>query len=256
MHRLVLLLGLLLPPLALAEDCPTNIQYTSGAYLKRGDNYYYRTGNYVLRTSALYYPDGSYLKRDDNIYYPGGSYLQRGGDLYYPNAGYLKRGANYYYANGGYLKRDESFYYSNGAYARRNGVLYRPDGTQTPFPVQLSEPISTLGRIWADVRAQSENVSVDFRDLIVTGDGARITLLWNGTAFTEFDLVLNTGLPQENVFVRMTPTAVVCSLAGADPSATSFTLHGQAADVEVRVIPGHDPAQVRRVIQNALDSIP
>lgn len=211
--RVLALFGFLVAAAGFGEtQCPENIQYKNGTYLKRGANFYYQNGGFLLRGANLYYPNGSFLKREANVYYANGSYLQRGTDLYYPNGSFLKRGENYYYANGSFFKRDTSFYYENGSYARRNGKLYRPDGTATVFPVWLSETISSYGRLTAEVKSDSEWVDVDFRDLVVDATGTHIDAIWTGATFADFDIVLNTGVPGEDVLVLITPTQTKCSL--------------------------------------------
>lgn len=202
---------------AAADPCPDRIEYTNGNYLKRGDYYYYQNGNYLLRNQYLYYPTGTYLKRDNTIYYSNGNYLQRDSNLYYPNGNYLKRGDYYYYANGNYLKRDSNFYYENGMYARRNGKLYRPDGTETAFPISLSEEIASHGYLLAEVKAQSEWVDVDFRDLVAESAGTELAAIWTGQAFTIFEARLNTGVVGEDVFVRIDSVGVHCSLGDGLP---------------------------------------
>jgi len=246
----------LLAAVAFGEvPCPENIKYTNGNYLKRGANFYYQNGSNLLRDTNIYYPNGNTLKRDANIYYANGSYLQRDANLYYPNGGALKRDDNYFYANGSAFKRDANFYYENGNAARRNGKLYRPNGTETPFPVTLTENISEYGMLLAEVAATTERIEVDFRNLVVDAAGTHIDALWTGTTFSDFDIFLNAGAPGENVWVRVNPTGVTCSLDADGPTTPIFNLSSAAAAVSVRVAPGYDPAKVRQALQTTLNSL-
>lgn len=250
---LALVLTVALP--AAADPCPANIQYQGGAFLKRDNNYYYRNGSFLLRDANLYYPTGAFLKRDANVYYANGSFLQRDGNLYYPNGAFLKRDGNYYYANGAVLKRDANFYYSNGAFARRDGRLYRPDGSVTAFPVQLRETIAGFGAIEAEVAATSDFVDVQFRDLLVNAEGVRLNALWNGQAFSRYEILLNTGVPGEDVLVAVHDGTVSCRLGGATPPpGATFFVQGTAGSARVTVRAGHDPVRVRAAVQAALDN--
>jgi len=242
---------------ARAEQCPDKIQYKNGQYLKRGDVYYYNNGTTLINGARLYYSNGSYLKNGDNIYYANGQNLQRGAALYYPNGGYLKNGERLYYANGQFLQNGTSFYHPNGTYARRNGTLYRPDGTITPFPLQLSDKIGDYGTITADVESQKEYITIDFRDLFVNANGVQLGAYWNGASFSMFDIVLNTGNVGEDVYVQYTNNGVTCSLSGTgggNPN-MEFSVDGNAGFATVRVKPGYNPNDVRRSVQNALNAL-
>lgn len=237
-----------------AETCPETIRYANGSYLKRGSTYYYSNGSYLARNEDLYYPNGSYLKRSDTVYYPNGNPIQRNQNLYYPSGSTLRRGSDYFYANGVAMSRSGSFYYRNGSVARRNGILYRENGTQTVFPISLSETIGDYGRLFAEVRKDSEQLDVSFQNLIIDSSLVSVDALWDGTQFGQFEMLLNTGVLGENVFVLQQGTTITCSLMGSVPE-NSFTLYGKAATVKVQTNPGYDAAKVRQYLTDALNSI-
>lgn len=237
------------------QNCPSTIRYTNGSYLKNGDSFYYQDGSRLAQSGRIYYPTGTALKNSDSIYYPNGSYLQRGSALYYPTGNYLRNGDRIYYANGNPLKSGTSFYYASGNRARMNGRLYREDGSETPFPVTLEETIGEYGHLTAEVRASTEMVDYNFKDLVVQSGSATVTALWNGNTFFEVEARLNTGLAKENVVVRFTNNGLFCSLEEELNPSPEFTIHSQAADVRVKVAPGYDPREVKMALENALNSI-
>lgn len=239
---------------AAAVPCPDNIKYIDGSYMKRGDRFYYKNQSPLINGDRVYYANGSTLKNGDNFYYPNGSNLKRNDSVYYPNGSPLKNGDRYYYANGTSLKNGSSFYYSNGATARRNGKLYRQDGTETPFPLSLTEPIGAYGWLRADVHPTTENIDLEFRDLFVKSEGVLLSAYWNKSTFTTLELDLNTGVPGEDVLVYLNAGQITCSLAaGGIPQ--KFTVVAPAGRAEITLSPGYDATAARIAVTEALQSL-
>lgn len=198
-------------------NCPENIDYVGGGWLKRGDSFYYKSMTTLWNGGTVYYPNGSFLKRDDTYYYGNGQFLKRGEDLYYPNGVFLKRDDTYYYGNGTFLKRGDDYYHRNGTWARRDGKLYRPDGSQTPFPVWLRENIANVGRVQARVESATDQIEILFGNLFVNTPHAYGTGKWDGKGFKSLYFILNTGAPGENVYLRFHDEGYQCDLKPIPP---------------------------------------
>lgn len=242
--------------LAAGDECPTKIKYPDGSYLKNGNNYYYRNGTSLIKDNRIYYPGGNYLKNNETVYYPNQNYLQHNGVLYYPNGNQLRNNDRYYYRNGNDMRNGERFYYSNGNYARHNGKLYRPDGSETAFPVYLTENIDSYGILDAEVRAVSERVEINFNGTLIDTTEVKMDARWNGTTFDQFEFMIQTGVPGEEVLVQLLGSMTQCYLAGNGPQPSAFTVYGKAATVQVKPNPGYNPDLLKTELQRLLDSLP
>lgn len=238
-------------------ECPNRIEYADGSRLKYGSTFYYPDGDYLKYGSTLYYPNGNYLKYGSTIYYEDGDYLKYGSTLYYPNGNYLKYGSTFYYQDGDYLKYGRTFYYENGNYARYGNTLYRENGTRTAFPVTLHEDVGETGYLRAYVETDDEDVELMMDDLLVQTEQASIFSFWEGTDFRSFYVQLETGVPGEVVSIRIDDNGADCRLGDGrgGPGDDRFTIRSEAGDVQVQVKPGYSPRQVRRVLEEALDSL-
>jgi hypothetical protein len=199
-----------------ATQCPSTLTYRNGRYLKYGDTFYFPDGSYARYGASVYYPNGRFLRYGSTLYYPNGNYLRYGSTLYFPNGRYLRSGSSDYYANGNYMKYGTSFYYPNGRYARYGGTLFREDGTRTDFPVTVKEPVDPYGFFSYKVRTTSETWNFELAKLVdATQVRVRVSDWPSGLGIT---MRLNTGYPDENVYVRMGDNGnVTCELESRRP---------------------------------------
>jgi|GEM_PF-5990264 len=242
---------------ASAATCGSTIYYRNGQYLKSGSTFYYDNGQYLKSGSTLYHSNGQYLKSGSTFYYANGQYFRSGSTLYHQNGQYLRSGSTWYYQNGQYLKSGSTFYHPNGQYARSGSSLYRDDGSRTEFPVTLTAHLAsstTPNYVRYVVDKSSEALSFHL-DEFVDNNLVTARLEPVSDSFTA-RFAINTGYSGEyvNIVVSADGTLDSCTTSGGSEP-TQFRLDGNAASLDVTVKTGHDPAEVRRVLQEALDSI-
>lgn len=256
LRGLILLTAVALGTSGYALECPSSIQYKGGRLLKSGSTYYYPSGRLLKSGSTLYYANGRLLRSGTTFYYGSGRLLKSGSTLYYPEGRLLKSGSTYYYPSGRLLKSGSTYYYDNGRLARSGSTLYRPDGSITAFPIRLKAQIGELGDVLAYVTKDSDQVDVYFSGL--STEDERVTLIseWNGETFSLMRFYLDTGYENELVGLDINGDEAVCSLLDGEIHAgASFTLYGAAATVAVNVNAGYDAAEVRHVLEEALQAL-
>ena len=93
-----------------ASQCPEQIQYNSGLYLKSGDRFYFNNSEDFISGQIVYYPGRRFFKvQNGTVYYPNGATLRSPiGTFYYPDGKTLKfTNTGLYYQNGKKLNTKE-----------------------------------------------------------------------------------------------------------------------------------------------------
>ena len=240
---------------ASAGTCPSSISYRNGQYLKSGSTFYYDNGQYLQSGSTLYHPNGQYLKSGSTFYYANGQYFRSGSTLYHQNGQYLRSGSSWYYQNGQYLKSGSTFYHQNGQYARSGSTLYRDDGSTTNFPITLKASLGAPGYVEFIVDRSSDSSSFHLENF-VDNNLVSAKLEVSGDTFTSL-FSINTGYPGEYVNLVVGPNGNLesCETSGGQTGPTQFRLDSRSATVDVTVKSGHNAAEVRKVLQDALNSL-
>lgn len=240
---------------ASAGTCSSTISYRNGQYLKSGSTFYFDNGQYLKSGSTLYHANGQYLKSGSTFYYANGQYFRSGSTLYHQNGQYLRSGSTWYYQNGQYLKSGSTFYHQNGQYARSGSSLYRDDGSRTEFPVTLKASLGSPGYVQFVVDKTSDSSSFHL-DGFVDNNLVTAKLEVSGDSFTTL-FSINTGYTGEyvNLVIDSNGNLESCATSGGQTGPTQFRLDSRAATIDVTVKSGHDSAEVRKVLQEALNSL-
>lgn len=234
-----------------AITCPERIKYLGGNHLKNAERYYFRNGNTFINGDHIYYPSGNSFRNGDTLYYPNGNSLKRTERIYYPNGNTLRNGERYYYGNGNTMGNGETFYYSNGTTARRNGKLYRPDGSETPFPVRLSETIGEFGSLSVELGSTTQTITIYFRNLFSGSEEVSLRGFTEAGSSSQLDFTIRTGVSGEDVSVVVANGQISCTLADPNPPEV-FTVIGNAGKAQVSVNFGYDAAKIRSAVEQAL----
>jgi hypothetical protein len=251
---LFLVVSLFHAPIVEASQCPSQLQYSNGQTLKSGNRFYYNNGQTVSMGSSLYHANGQSLKSGSTFYHSNGQYFKSGSSLYYANGQYLRVGSSWYYENGQYLRSGSSFYYSNGQYLRSGTTLYRNDGSRTEFPITIRTDIGP-GNFYSFYIERSADRTTAHLDRFSQGNGVTVALVESGDGFNAV-MTFNTGFDGESVTAQFDVSGNLASCRLGIPEQTDrFRLDSAPASIDVIVKPGYDPASVRRVLQDALDSL-